>query len=141
MNAVSRTFPVLYLLLNGAAYCVLAWLFVVDPVAWFERLQIQLLDPAGYSELKTMYIAMMGSLGIFFIAGTLADELQLPALFLCVLSFLALALVRSWGIYIEGVFNDLAMQFLVIESVGLVAGMLALYCWTRNTRRRRNPYY
>jgi len=138
---VLRLFPVIYLFVNGVVYAVLAWLFLVDPGTWFERLQITGLTSAAYLELKTVYIGLMGSLGLFYLACALNDRFHVPALLLAVLSMAGLTLVRGWGVLIEQNYNTLLVQLLALETVDLLAGLLAAYCLYRLELNKRNPYF
>ena len=139
--SLSRLFPGFYLFLNGAAYCILAWLFLVEPLAWFDRLQVNLVDIVGYTELKTMYVGVMAALGLFFVVASLIESWRQPAVWLAIFSYLGLASVRGWGIFVDQVFNELIYQLFGIEVLDLLAGFLALYCLQLAKQKRRNPYY
>ncbi len=119
-------FPKIFLSLNGIIYSVLALLFVIAPLEWFARLGIELQDALGYTELKTMYIGLMGSLGIYSLLAVFKTHLQYGALLLFLLSYGALATVRSWGILIEGVYDDFTVQLLVAEIISAGAAACGL---------------
>lgn len=140
MKGLARSYPAFYLLLNGVLYCVLTWLFLTDPMLWFDRLQIRLVEAVGYTELKTMYIGMMGSFGVFFLLAAWLEWMRLAGVLLAVVSYLGLALVRGWGVLVERNYNELILQLLATELADLVAGLLALYCLYLIARQRRNPY-
>ncbi len=72
MNSISRIYPGLYLFLNGLLYFGCALLFFTEPLDWFERLQINLVDVVGYTELKTMYVGFLGAVGVFLVLAALA---------------------------------------------------------------------
>ena len=127
-----QQFPTVILLVNGLLYCVLAWLFIDAPITWFARLGIELQQPLGYTELKTMYIGLMGSLGVYSLLATCVKSLQSSALLLFLLSYFALAMVRSWGIFIEGVYDDFMVQLLYTEVVSALLCGLALLVRSRN---------
>ncbi|GAB5501239.1 MAG: hypothetical protein PsegKO_35500 [Pseudohongiellaceae bacterium] len=128
---LTRYFPPAFLLINGLLYCVLAWLFVADPISWFSNLSIELRDPVGYTELKTMYIGLMGSLGIFSLLGVVVERWRQAALVLALVSYVLLALVRSMGIFIEGQGNDFMLQLLAAEVVSAVLAAVGLVCLAR----------
>ena len=128
MLSFARIYPSLYLVINGLLYAALAWLFLVEPVDWFARLQIDLRDPVGYAELKTMYVGVMGSLGVFFLSAGIAETFRRPGLWLAVISYAAFATVRGWAIFVEQFAGGLLWQLWVTEIVSLVAGLAALYC-------------
>lgn len=140
MATLRRLFPALYLLLNGVLYVALAWLFFSEPLAWFERLSIQLQEPLGYTELKTMYVGLMSTLGLFFLLGVFIAELRLPALLLALLSYALLAAVRAWGIYLDGQSDTLIMQLFWSELFGTLLAAMALACQRFIDRLPRNPY-
>jgi hypothetical protein len=140
MTSVLRIFPAFYLLLNALVYLVLAWLFVQAPREWFERLGVVLQDANGYTELRSMYIGLMASLGLFFLLSLLLKSWRVPALALALISYTALALVRAWGLYAEELGNALMQQLLLTEIVSALLAVLALYCQQLNARRPVNPY-
>ena len=140
MITLSRIYPGIYLFFNGTLYCVLAWLFLVEPLVWFDRLRVNLLDASGYAELKTMYVGVMGALGIFFLSAALLETWRLPGVSLAVISYAGLAAVRGWEIFQDQAYNELIFQLLIIEMVDLLAGVLALYCLYLVRRQWRNPY-
>lgn len=134
-----RLFPVTYLLLNGVIYLLLAWIFIDQPRNWFANLGITLQDETGYTELKTMYIGLMGSLGLYFITAAELKPWRTPALGLALISYTALALVRAYGLYIEGLGNDFMGQLLLAEIVSALLAIIALYCQQRAARRTLHP--
>ena len=127
----SRYFPPAFLLINGILYCVLAWLFVAEPISWFSRLSIELQDPVGYTELKTMYIGLMGSLGVFSVLAALVTRWQQAGLVLALLSYLLLASVRSVGIFVDGQGNDFMLQLLAAEIISALLAAVGLVCVAR----------
>jgi hypothetical protein len=141
VHAISRLYPGLYLFLNGLLYFGLAMLFFTEPLAWFGRLQVNLVDMAGYTELKTMYVGVMVALGAFFMVAALIESWRPPGVVLAVFSFAGLATVRGWGIYVEQVYNELIYQLLLVEIADLLAGLLALYCLELIRRKKKNPYF
>ncbi|MCI5107371.1 MAG: DUF4345 family protein [Pseudomonadales bacterium] len=140
MTGLLRIFPAFYLLLNALVYLLLAWLFVQSPQEWFERLGVVLQDANGYTELRSMYIGLMASLGLFFLLALLLKSWRVPALALALISYTALALVRAWGLYAEELGNALMQQLLLTEIVSALLAVLALYCQQLNARRPVNPY-
>ena len=127
MTAIERYLPPGFLLLNGVLYVLLAALFIVNPLQWFANLGIQLRGELGYTELKTMYIGLMGSLGIFSLLAAFRSELRDGALLLFFISYTALAVVRSWGIFVDQLYDDFTLQLLVAELVSAAAAGLAWY--------------
>jgi hypothetical protein len=139
MANLLRAFPAVYLLLNALVYLALAWLFVQAPRDWFERLGVVLQDANGYTELRSMYIGLMASLGLFFLLAVLLKNWRTPALSLALISYTALGLVRAWGLYGDGLGNDLMQQLLLTEIISVLLAALALYCQRLNGRRLGNP--
>mgnify|MGYP001033596996 CR=1 FL=1 len=128
MRAIINYFPAFYLLFNGLLYCLLAAFFVVDPLPWFERLNIVLADEVGYTELRAMYIGLMATLGLYFLAALVFPRLCLPALCLALLSYASLACARSLGIFVDGLSNDLIVQLWWIEIGSCALAGLAIVC-------------
>ena len=122
-----RLLPEIFLLVNGVIYCVLALLFVTAPLDWFARLGIELQDALGYTELKTMYIGLMGSMGVYSLLAVRIKRIQYAALLLFLLSYGMLAAVRSWGIWVDGRFDDFTLQLLATEIISTMAAGLALW--------------
>jgi hypothetical protein len=138
---VIRLFPGIYLFVNGVLFCVLAWLFLFDAGSWFGSLQITGLSSVAYVELRSVYVGLMGGLGVFYLVAATNEGFQLPAVVLAVLTMLGLVVVRSWGVLIEQSYSTLLLQLLALESVDLLAGVAAAYCLYRLGLKKRNPYF
>lgn len=135
----TRLFPVILLLANGLVYLVLAWLFIDSPRQWFANLGISLEDEVGYTELRTMYIGVMASLGLFFLLAVWLRNWRIPALSLALISYSLLAIVRAWGLYVEDAGNAFMQQLLISELVSALAAAIALVCLRRAGRTALNP--
>jgi hypothetical protein len=106
---------------------VLAALFVFEPIQWFAKLGIQLQAPLGYTELTTMYVGLMSAMAVFFLLGAWQKSMRLSSLVFAALSYSALAVVRSYGIFVEGLFDDFTISLLYTEVVSLLLGWLCVY--------------
>jgi hypothetical protein len=135
-----RIFPGLFLFVNGIIYCVLAYLFIADSQTWFASLGIELQDATGYTELNTMYIGLMSALGIFSLLSAISSRLRFAGVVLALISYAALAAVRSWGIFVAVRSNSFMLQLLWAELASLLLAALALYCLQRSKRQVANPY-
>lgn len=135
-----RVFPVLYLLCNGVLYCLLAWLFLSEPLDWFATLGVELNDAAGYTELKTTYTGLMAALGVFSLLTAVIPAWRQAGLVLALVSYLFLAAVRSLGLYVVQAGNELMTQLLVIELLSAALALLGVICQYRADRRPVNPY-
>lgn len=140
MQALGKILPALYLLLNAVVYCVLAYLFLRQPLPWFDRLGIVLRDPVGYTELRTMYAGIMGTLGVFLLLSVLWRGLRLSGLLLTLISYLLLASVRAWGIFVLEQSNALILQLFWIEVGGFLLAILALAAQRQQDSLPKNPY-
>ncbi|HAO87738.1 MAG TPA: hypothetical protein DCR00_02345, partial [Gammaproteobacteria bacterium] len=107
--------PWFYLLANGLLLAGLTALFLFAPKVWFANLGIELVDELGYTELKAMYIGLMGTLMLNSLLGAVRERFLDPALDLCLLSYAALASVRAWEILVEGIFDSFTLQLLYAE--------------------------
>ncbi len=136
MHSFIRYLPAAVLLLNAMAYCYLALLFVLAPEEWFAVLGIELQDPLGYTELKTMYIGLMAALGLYFIVTALRRDMQAPGLLLLIISYLLLAAVRSWGVLVDGLYDNFTLRLLWVELIGAGLGGWAYYCLMRRSKPR-----
>ena len=123
---VQKVLPRGFLIVNGLIYGVLAALFVVTPRVWFANLGIELIDEMGYTELQTMYVGMMGSLAVFSLMAVLFAGMLESALVLFLVSYSALAAVRSWGIFIEGLFDDFTLRLLYVELLSAALALMSL---------------
>jgi hypothetical protein len=126
VNTFMRLYPGFYLLANGLLYAVLTALFLFAPRVWFANLGIELVDELGYTELKAMYIGLMGTLALFSLLGAVQERFLDPALVLFLLSYAALASVRAWGILVEGIFDSFTLQLLYAELASAAAAAVAL---------------
>ena len=136
-NVIYQVLPRGFLLVNGLIYGILAALFVVTPRVWFANLGIELIDEIGYTELRTMYVGMMGSLAVFSLMAVLFAGMLESALVLFLVSYAALAAVRSWGIFIEGLFDDFTLRLLYIELLSAALALISLLGHRRATRKSR----
>tara|TARA_B100001057_G_scaffold459884_1_gene510463 strand:- start:2030 stop:2458 length:429 start_codon:yes stop_codon:yes gene_type:complete len=118
--------PRAFLIVNGLVYGALTALFVLTPRVWFSNLGIELVDEMGYTELQTMYIGMMGSMAVFSLMALIFASLLEPALILFLVNYAALAAVRSWGIYVEGLFDDLTLRLLYAELLSALLALVSL---------------
>ena len=125
-NVIYKVLPRGFLLVNGLVYGILAGLFVVTPRVWFANLGIELIDEMGYTELQTMYVGMMGSLAVFSLMAVLFAGMLESALVLFLVSYSALAAVRSWGIFIEGLFDDFTLRLLYAELLSAALALISL---------------
>ena len=100
---------------------------MIEPIQWFGKLGIQLQAPLGYTELKTMYVGLMGAMAVFFLLGARLKPLRSSAVLFAALSYSALAGVRSYGIFVDGLFDDFTYSLLYAEVVSLLLGWLCLY--------------
>ena len=115
-----------FLIINGLIYGILAVLFVISPSVWFANLGIEPVVPMGYTELQTMYVGMMGSLAGFSLVGAVFTSMREPALVLFLMSYAALATARSWGIFVEGLFDDLTLRLLYAEILSAALALISL---------------
>ena len=136
-NVIYQVLPRGFLLVNGLIYGILAALFVVTPRVWFANLGIELIDEIGYTELRTMYVGMMGSLAVFSLMAVLFAGMLEAALVLFLVSYAALAAVRSWGIFIEGLFDDFTLRLLYIELLSAALALISLLGHRRANRKSR----
>lgn len=128
MRSIYKHFPHIFLLVNGGLYCLLAVLFIADYQQWFANLAIELPNSSGYTELRAMYIGLMGSIGIFSIVCAYNCSLYFAGLLFALLSYAGLAVVRSWGIFIENEYNELMLQLFLAEVLSVVAASFGLLC-------------
>ena len=134
-NVIYQVLPRGFLLLNGLVYGTLAALFVVSPRVWFANLGIELIDEIGYTELRTMYVGMMGSLAVYSLMAVLFAGMLESALVLFLVSYAALAAVRSWGIFIEGLFDDFTLRLLYVELLSAALALISLMGCRRANRK------
>lgn len=130
-----KRFPYYLLLINGGLYILLGVLFAVSPMDWFARLAIELNDAAGYTELLSMYIGLMSGIGLFSIICAVKKPYIPAGLLFTLVSYLGLAIVRSWGIFVGGNYDQLMLQLLMAEVVGILSAGFGLYCVTMQERK------
>lgn len=126
LNHFHAPLPWFYLLANGLLLAGLTALFLFAPKVWFANLGIELVDELGYTELKAMYIGLMGTLTLNSLLGAARERFLDPALDLCLLSYAALASVRAWEILVEGIFDSFTLQLLSAELASAAAVAVAL---------------
>lgn len=119
----------------------MAWLFLSDPETWFATLEIQLVSPAGYAELKSLYIGLMAAAGCYFIITAFSQSMRFAALLFAILSYAGLTAVRSWEIFMEQNSSEVMLQLFFVEALMLLAAVFAMYCGKLASGRKRNPYY
>ncbi|MBM87675.1 MAG: hypothetical protein CMQ41_04800 [Gammaproteobacteria bacterium] len=105
--------------------------FVLSAEQWFASLAIELSNASGYTELRTMYIGLMGSVGVFSIVCACNRQLHFAGVLFALLSYTGLALVRSWGIFVANEYNQLMLQLWFAEVLSILAASFSLYCLRR----------
>lgn len=128
MPKLLRLFPACLLFLNGVVYVWVGWLFLTDPVSWFEALGITLRDDLGLTDLRATYGGFFAGLGVFLLWSGWRQDWALPATLLLTLTYAGLLGARSWGILVDGQFTDLVLQIYIAEWVSLLLALLALFC-------------
>ena len=141
MKAFSEFFPPIFLLLNGALYLLIAWLFGSDPQTWFAAVDISLPGAVGMTELRATYVGLLAGTGLFLIIAGMVENLQLGATLYLLFAYAGFATLRGWGIFIQRAYNDLIMQLFIAELLSVAGTIVALYCIYLNGLRRRNPYF
>lgn len=121
-------FPRLFLAANGLIYCGLVGLFLLDSRGMFATLGIELKSPLGYTELNTTYIGLMATMGVFSILGVVSRDLRQGAVLIAVLSYFALSAVRSWGVWVEGVYDDFSLTLLTVEVISFGLAAISWVC-------------
>ncbi|MGM0632328.1 MAG: hypothetical protein ACQETO_04050 [Pseudomonadota bacterium] len=123
----THLFPAALLAINAVLYAVVAWLFISAPLEWFRALEISWRASAGFTELRTAYVGLMGALALFFALCAWLRDWRTPGLAMMAISYVTLVLARSWGILVEQAYNTLVLQIYVAEWLGLVLSLLALF--------------
>lgn len=128
---VTRLFPVSLLALNGLLYVWVVWLFASDPLTWYRALEVSWRGEAGFTELRAVYVGLMGALALFFLLCAWKRDWQGPGLAMMAISYATLVASRSWGILMEQAFNTLVLQIYIAEWFGLLLSLLALFVLRR----------
>jgi len=128
---LARYFPTALLVLNGLLYCYVAWLFIADPVAWFNALEVNLRSTVGYTELQAVYAGLLGALGLFFLLCAWQRQHQGAGVLLLVISYAGLVAVRSYGILVEQAYNTLILQIYIAEWLALLLALVAMFVGRR----------
>ena len=128
MKLLFRYFPKIYLTINSIIYGILVCLFIIDANTWFSNLGILPREQVGLTELKTMYIGLMGAIGIFSILAVVFNQLQLAGLIFALISYSMLAAVRSYGMFVDGFSSDLMTQLVLAEIISAFLALVALIC-------------
>ena len=135
-----RAYPTLFLLANSLTYAILVWLFVSAAPTWFANLGIGAVNAAGQTELRATYIGLFAGLAAYFLLCSWLPHWRAAGVVLALLSYLGLALVRGYGIFVLRQSSDLMMQLLVSEIILVLLALLGLYCLHRQRKTTRNPY-
>lgn len=128
LKLLFRYFPKIYLTINSIIYGILVCLFIIDANTWFSNLGILPREQVGLTELKTMYIGLMGAIGIFSILAVVFNQLQLAGLIFALISYSMLAAVRSYGMFVDGFSSDLMTQLVLAEIISAFLALVALIC-------------
>ena len=136
MHLIIRHFPNVFLLLNGLIYLFLAYLFLTDATGWFIRLGVSPSQEVGLTELRAMYLGLMFAIGIFVIISSRLKTFQLPGLLFLLISYALLGLVRGYGIFVEGMSNQLMLNLFMAELSSTILTIVALICFKKNSSDR-----
>ena len=132
MKGLTRLFPPALLLLNGIIYLAVAWLFVSDPIRWFDVLGVAVRGGAAVTELRAIYGGLSAGIGIALLVFACRKEWVEPGTLLLVLTYGAIVAVRSWGILVENAYNDMLLRIYIGEWLSLVMALLALFSLRRH---------
>ena len=136
MRLIIRYFPNVFLLFNGLIYLFLAYLFLTDASSWFIRLGISPSQEVGFTELRAMYLGLMFAIGVFVIISSRLETFQLPGLLFLLISYALLGLVRGYGIFVEGMSNQLMLNLFMAELSSTILTIVALICFKKNSSDR-----
>ena len=136
MRLIIRHFPSVFLLFNGLIYLFLAYLFLTDATSWFIRLGISPSQEVGFTELRAMYLGLMFAIGVFVIISSRLETFQLPGLLFLLISYALLGLVRGYGIFVEGMSNQLMLNLFMAELSSTILTIVALICFKKNSSDR-----
>lgn len=131
MITLLRVFPPALLYLNGVIYLWVGWLFISDPVTWLEALGVTLVSDLGITDLRAVYGGFITGFGLFLLLCGWKSEWVGPGVWLLALTYAGLVAARSWGVLVEGQYNDLVMQIYIAEWISLVLSLLAMFCLRR----------
>ena len=137
MRLIIRYFPNVFLLFNGLIYLFLAYLFLTDASSWFIRLGISPSQEVGFTELRAMYLGLMFAIGVFVIISSRLETFQLPGLLFLLISYALLGLVRGYGMFVEGMSNQLMLNLFMAELSSAILAILALICSIKNSSGHR----
>ncbi len=136
MRLIIRYFPNVFLLFNGLIYLFLAYLFLTDASSWFIRLGISPSQEVGFTELRAMYLGLMFAIGVFVIISSRLETFQLPGLLFLLISYALLGLVRGYGMFVEGMSNQLMLNLFMAELSSTILTIVALICFKKNSSDR-----
>jgi len=136
VRLIIRYFPNVFLLFNGLIYLFLAYLFLTDASSWFIRLGISPSQEVGFTELRAMYLGLMFAIGVFVIISSRLETFQLPGLLFLLISYALLGLVRGYGIFVEGMSNQLMLNLFMAELSSTILTIVALICFKKNSSDR-----
>ena len=127
MNPIMRVLPSAFLYLNGAIYTYVAWLFLSDPLVWFDALGVSVRSGVALTELRSTYAGLFGGLSVFLLLCAWKKEWVESGTVLLVFSYAGLVAVRCWGILIDNAYNDFLLQIYIAEWLSLVLALLAWF--------------
>tara|TARA_B100000945_G_scaffold164164_1_gene131714 strand:+ start:537 stop:947 length:411 start_codon:yes stop_codon:yes gene_type:complete len=136
VRLIIRYFPNVFLLFNGLIYLFLAYLFLTDASSWFIRLGISPSQEVGFTELRAMYLGLMFAIGVFVIISSRLETFQLPGLLFLLISYALLGLVRGYGMFVEGMSNQLMLNLFMAELSSTILTIVALICFKKNSSDR-----
>jgi hypothetical protein len=126
-SLLARHYPAAFLLINGLLYAYLTALFLIAPVEWFARLGVELQDPLGYTELRTMYVGLMASLALFSLLSAWRVDLRFAGLLLALLGYLGLAATRGALILGGAPYNGFTVTLWVAELLSVAGSAIGLW--------------
>jgi len=121
------------LLVNAFLYAWVALLFLLDSQTWFAAIGVEQATAAAYTELKTVYVGLMGAMAGFFAFCALRRDHLRPGVLFLLISYVGLVAGRSWGILVDGAYNSLVLQLYVVEWLALLLAALAYWWLTRRS--------
>ena len=137
INKFQKFYPSVFLSAYSMIYWILIIALLVDERTVYSDLQILPREQLGLIELRAMYVGLLTAIALFSSLAALYRELRLAGVLFALISNLALAAARGYGMFGETHASALMTELLFAELIAALLALVAFFCMILPARELR----
>jgi len=141
INKFQKFYPSVFLSAYSMIYWILIIALLVDERTVYSDLQILPREQLGLIELRAMYVGLLTAIALFSSLAALYRELRLAGVLFALISNLALAAARGYGMFGETHASALMTELLFAELIAALLALVAFSCMILPARELRTNLF